>query len=215
MSCDNLRNPDFCPTFDEVYAQTIALLPRGRAWGTNLGGALGPVMAGFWQAVAAWRLYAEERLCALKLEWSCSTMSETLDLWEADYGLPDNCDPWNDVCTKVAAIGGGDCAYYTAIAAQAGWSITCITRSSQCGTSAGFGRAGRARTGSRMSAGKLIIQVNQGGSRAYKGSIGVVPYAGRIKAGQRLGCTPDISALKCILARVLPAHIQVTYEVVS
>ena len=116
----------------------LALLPRGRAWSTHDGGPFpGDRLYQFWTAVAAVFEYANQRMCDLRREFFCATESETNDAWLADYGLPDDCDPYPDLCAKVAAIGGARCEDYAAIAARAGWDIECIVTTSSCGATAG------------------------------------------------------------------------------
>ena len=144
-----LPAPLRCPTLAEVLASALKLLPKGRAWQTHEGGPAPPLDRGFnpgafdndafstrskpgstlfrfWKAVAACFTFVTQRLCDLRLEFWCATHKETHDLWMAEYGLPDLCDPFPDLCTNVAAIGGTRCEYYAAIAARSGWSISCV-----------------------------------------------------------------------------------------
>jgi hypothetical protein len=150
MSADPCPAPLQCRSAAEVLQAILQLLPRGRAWQSNEGGprmglvrAFDPgvfddppfptqsrvqsIMLGFWRAVANCVTFILSRYCDLRLEFWCATHKETHDLWMAEYGLPDACDPFPDLCTKVAAIGGTRCEYYAAVAARAGWSITCAT----------------------------------------------------------------------------------------
>ena len=124
-----------CPTLDDTTSALLALLPRGRAWQTNEGVPMPGQEIGFappgfnndafstvetkpsiiwqyWRSVAVVFQYATERLCALRQEFWCQSASETRDEWMVEYGLPDACDPFPDLCTKVAAIGGTRCEYY-------------------------------------------------------------------------------------------------------
>lgn len=64
------------------------------------------------------------RACDLLAEFVCHRASETLDHWNDDYGIPDACGI-NDLCAKVAAIGGADCSYLTSLAARLGYSLCC------------------------------------------------------------------------------------------
>jgi hypothetical protein len=231
------RAPFRCPTLAEVRASMLALLPRGRAWQSNEGGPQSGVAIGFdpggydndgfatqyrkaavlyqfWTAVAEVFSYVNDRLCALRLEFWCATQTETRDLWLAEYGLPDDCDPFPDLCTKVAALGGTRCEYYAEIAARAGWSITCVDRISSCGTYVGgrASKAGRARPGRRKGA-VLTIIVDLANSPKFTGPAHATAKAGRMKPGRRLSCGPDIGPLECLMARAVHAEIQVTYEV--
>ena len=49
-------------------------------------------------------------------------MSETRDVWEAEYGYPDACEAYENLCEKVTAVGGANCAYFADVAARRGWS---------------------------------------------------------------------------------------------
>jgi hypothetical protein len=226
-----------CPTKADLYGVAIALLPRGRAWQTHEGGPVPgeeigfdpggfaangysatyrkpSILGQFFQAVAEHFEYLHQRLCALRLEFWCATESETNDLWLREYGLPDACDPYPDLCTKVAAIGGTNCAYYQLIAARGGWSIDCVDAVNNCGSQVGSptAMAGRARPGRRQGA-VLKIVVHLGSSSGFTGLLHQEPQAGRLKAGRQLGCGPDYSPLECLLGRVVHAEIQITYEV--
>ena len=138
--------PLTCPTLQQSIDATAALLPRGRAWPANdrsmtarflawLGGLTGVpaatdwpagfVQMGFVAAVGAVRNYLETQLCALRLEFWCATETLTNDLWMAEYGLPDDCDPYPNLCAKVAALGGRRCELYQELCAANGWIIEC------------------------------------------------------------------------------------------
>jgi hypothetical protein len=224
-----------CPTKDDVLATLIALLPRGRAWQTHEGGpqpgaeqafnpdAFNPdafavrsvapsIMRLFWQSVAETFFAVTARLCDLRREFWCASQQETNDLWMQEYGLPEACDPFPDLCTKVAALGGTRCDYYQLIAARAGWSISCIEVPNTCGSRAGCAKAGFARPGGPR-AGFLAILVDLDLSTAWTGGSRRRPQAGRMKAGQRLACGPDLGPLDCLLARVVHAEIKLLYEV--
>ncbi|WP_022722937.1 hypothetical protein [Rhodopseudomonas sp. B29] len=237
-SCENARPaPLRCPTRDEVLSSVLGLLPRGRAWQSDEGGPVkgfsgafspaafdndafatrsrkGSVLWNFWSAIAEVLTFTNRRLCDLRLEFWCATQTETRDLWMAEYGLPDDCDPFPDLCTKVAAIGGTRCEYYAQIAARAGWSISCVEFADECGARAGCAKAGRAKPGNRR-AGGLVIMVDLGASAAFSKTYNAKPRAGRMKAGQRLGCGPDLAPLQCLLSRVIHAEIKTAYGVTN
>jgi len=228
-----------CPTVSETLASLLALLPRGRAWQSNDGGPepyrdapfdplsfdplafdtdsrQGSILYRFWEAVAHVVNFANERLCALALEMFCATQSETRDLWMAEYGLPDACDPFPDLCTKVAAQGGTRCEYFADVAARVGWSITCIEEMFRCSQAlAGKARASRARAGGAVRPScRLIIVVDVAGSPAFVGKLTRTPLAGRLRAGQRLSCGPSLVPLHCLLERMVPAHMEIDYRVI-
>jgi uncharacterized protein YmfQ (DUF2313 family) len=231
-----------CPSPADVLNATLALLPRGRAWQTNEGYPQAEAVPGFnpdafvddafatlrtkasvlrqyWTAVAGVFSFVTTRICQLRLEFWCATHSETHDLWMREYGLPDACDPFPELCAKVAAIGGTRCNYYQFIAERAGWRLQCFDGSNICGARAGSGRArpGKASPGRPQSAGFMRVVVDIHNSPAVSvGFRNKTPKAGRQKAGQRLTCFAtfaDIAPLECLLARVVHAEVEIVYEV--
>lgn len=216
MACPQLPAQPFrCPTEDELLPQTLALLPRGRAWQTDDGGPRpGTVLYKWWAAYNAVLAYLYQRLCALRLEFWCQTHSETHAEWMADYGLPDPCDPFPDLCAKVAAIGGTRCEYYADIARRAGWSIECSEFFNVCSAPAGCSYAGCTIVGFSRSI-NILITVHLPDSPAFTGRVHSLPYAGCFRAGQMLACLPSIEPLKCILERVVHAHVQIVYHLIG
>jgi hypothetical protein len=226
-----------CPTLEDITTATLALLPRGRAWQTNEGGPRAGSVIGFnpdafdpgafstsesnpsilylyFRSFAVVLHYLTQRLCALREEFWCSSVVETRDEWMTEYGLPDACDPFPDLCTKVIAIGGTRCEYYAEVAARSGWSITCKELVASCGSRAGFVRAGKAKTGATLFNATLQIVVSLPDSPAYqpRGRF-TASRAGRLRGGRRLSCGPDLGPLQCIMARIVHAEIYTLYEV--
>lgn len=208
-----------------------AVYPHGRSdWQIALVGAptrapaartswpVGYVQAGFFSAIGALRNYVEQRLCALRLEFWCATESETNDLWMHEYGLPDPCDPFPDLCTKVRAIGGATCDYFNEIIARLGWRAECFELSQRCGAEAGCSQAGaRGSMAGDQSYLGLIIKVHTGEPIVLP-SVEVnykPPLAGRFLAGQRPSCDtiihPSITPVRCLMDRIAPAHVQIQY----
>lgn len=212
MSCPQPPNSvDICPTQDEMVAQLISMLPRGRAWGTHDGGPFAGVILQFWTAVASLFVYMNQRACDLRQEFFCSTAVETLDLWNADYGLPDGCDPYASLCAKVADPGGNTCDYYQSRALAAGWSVSCNSAAS-CNRAGVRARAGTARASAHGGAARLIFVVDLAASAAYSRPTSFAPRAGRFRAGQKLGCAvQSLAALQCLLAPLVPAHVAVSF----
>jgi hypothetical protein len=223
-----------CPTPDEVLAAALALLPRGRAWQTHESGPRPGADIGFspkafdntafstayeapsilrryWAAVSDVFYFLNQRLCALRLEFWCASQSETRDQWMAEYGLPDACDPFPDLCAKVAAIGGTRCDYYAAIAARMGWSIECSESVVKCGSRMNS-RAGRARAGAIRNLAQLKVIVHLNSSPAFTGGRSLPSIAGRMRAGRRQSCGPNILPLMCLMSRIVHAEIQIVYE---
>lgn len=245
-TCEDARPaPWRCPTASEVLASAMQLLPRGRAWQSTEGGPKPGVVQAFdspafdaeafqtksrkpsvlmefWQAVAQAFTFVNQRLCDLRLEFWCATHKETHDLWMLEYGLPDACDPFPDLCTKVAAIGGTRCDYYAMIAARAGWAISCETDIG-CGARPGCSSAlaGRAMAGKTRYASRLRVFIDLDNSPAFTGgALTTRPLVGRFRSGRRMTCVETISdinitPLECIMARVVHAEIQIVYEVIS
>jgi len=112
-----------CPIPHETIAKSVcAKFPRGWAWdavdidGTNMN-----ALAMAW----AWVVKdVRDKACELLPEFVCDTASATVDEWNADYGLPDDCGI-NDICAKVAATGGADCGYFTDLASYLGYENVC------------------------------------------------------------------------------------------
>jgi hypothetical protein len=169
----------------------------------------------YWRSFAIVMEYLTQRACALREEFWCQSISETRAAWMYEYGLPDACDPFPDLCTKVAAIGGTRCEYYQMIAARMGWTIECVEQVVFCGCRAGATKAGArsARAGTLLGAATLKIIVHLNSSPAFTGPRVRSSRAGRMRAGQRLSCASlAIYPLQCILTRVIHAEILTIYE---
>jgi len=206
----------FCPTRDDTRNALLALLPRGRAWGTHDGGPrAGTVIYRFWDAVAAIFTYANDRLCALALEFFCATQSETNEQWLTEYALPDACDPFPDLCAKVAALGGSTCTYFRAAAQRAGWSINCTDEIDRCGAEFGCDEFGCTEFAGIYPTVQLRIIVDLAESPAFQGAWEGRPFFGSMQFGMTIACDPDITPLKCLLERIVPAHVELVYELIA
>lgn len=134
---------DVCPDLEEMRAATFALLPRGRAWGTHDGGPWPrSVIYRFFSVIAELRRQFNARMCDLRRQFWCDTTDEMLDVWLTQYGLPDDCDPFPDLCDKVRAIGGQTCDYFRDRTHRKGWVIDCIAFHDRCGAQFGCSRYG-------------------------------------------------------------------------
>ena len=213
--CATMEVPDRCPTIDEEHAQILAMLPRGRAWRSPEGGPEpGSVLWGYWRAVAAEMQHVDARLCDLKAEFVCGTAAETLDLWQTDHGLPDMCDPFGDVCAKVAAQGGSRCEYFRVVAAAHGWSIDCVDVRTDCAARCDCAEADAAVAGGGLAPDRYVIIVHAGDSPAWTVPAGADLEADCYEADREVSCGPDLAPLQCLMERVIPAHLDVTYEVI-
>jgi hypothetical protein len=270
-TCASPPGPFECPTLEQSIDATAQLLPRGRAWPANDRAMLPRFLAwlgslsgipslddwsdnpgftqmGFVAALGAVRNYLETQLCALRLEFWCATQTLTNDLWMAEYGLPDDCDPYPDLCVKVAALGGRRCELYQELCAANGWIIECspvegcpgsgywpvqqpafapgvFTDAFQPqgdaapdtlggaladGCCAGNATAGGPAIPSHI---EIIVHLNE--SPAYQGGAQTPALADLAFADMPITCDPDISPLQCLIERIAPAHIVVSYQLVN
>lgn len=123
------------PTADTILPQLLQLTPRGAAWGTDEAGSgrgANPVMLGMWRAIAghAAANYATEFDVATQCFPSAITFS--LEDWEDEYGLPDDCFSGQSgtkqriaaVRARFGALGGQSPAYFVCLAQSMGYDIT-------------------------------------------------------------------------------------------
>lgn len=200
------------------HARALAALrPRGDAW--RNGGAddlAGSVMGQFFDALGAPHAAMNARLCALVDEFFCSSAVETRDLWALEYGLPDGCDPFADICEKVNAVGDTTPDYVIAAALRRGWSITIrqefVTGVEDCGFGAGL--FGPMLFGASQGV-AWFITVDLAASPAYVASAGTAPLFGLMLFGDGFDCPPDISALTCLVRRIAPAHADLDFVAVN
>lgn len=109
---------------DDVMPSVIGLLPQGPAWDAHR--AEGTVPNKYWRVFASLLAAANKRLCEFVDEFFCATAKESVEQWREEYGVGGPCDPWlNNLCAKVAAVGGQSFAYFEKMALDAGWVIRC------------------------------------------------------------------------------------------
>jgi uncharacterized protein YmfQ (DUF2313 family) len=220
----------------EIFANLLPLLPRGDAWqsdeppgqvftvswaqrGLFQSGVVQAlrrkpsVLHQFWAGVAEVFAHVYARVAALAAEFFCATANETLDLWNQEYGLPDACDPAPNLCAKVAISGGTQCSYFQEVAANAGWDITCESPPANVCAMTGIAATGGVFTGGAAGVSSILVFVDLAVSSAYQGSIQTQPLTGIYLTGLPVACAPDITGLTCILDRIVPAHVQVAYDV--
>lgn len=214
MACANPNALDICPTQEELTPKLLELLPRGRAWGEGgPGREQGGVLYQFWWAVAGVYAALHAAICQLALEFFCQTQTLTTAIWLEEYGLPDGCDPFPDLCAKVAAFGGVTCAFYQEIALAIGWSISCgMECSDPLGT---LFLMGSTPLGAISNAATLIVAVDLANSPAFTGVQAVGLVMGLYHMGLPAGCGADLTSLDCTLKRIVGAHINIVYVVTS
>lgn len=188
------------PVFSATdYAtQFQRLLPRGRVWHRGWG----LVQAADILALMPNWARLHVRLNDLIREIFPCTTTELLPEWEATLGLPDPCvDPplstvqqrQAAVCTKFAARGGQSIAYFEALAAALGYSIT-ITEFAPF--RAGINHAGDPVYGAAWG---YVWRVESTAETIWAFS------AGTSAAGEPLRAWGN-AALECALRAVAPAH---------
>jgi uncharacterized protein YmfQ (DUF2313 family) len=207
----------YCLSKTEWTEALAALRPRGEAWRNgDFDGLSGSVMGQFFAGTAACFAAADARLCDLANEFFCSTAVETRDLWALEYGLPDGCDPFADVCEKVNAVGDTTPEYVIAAALRRGWSITInqvfVSGIEDC--VAGCGLAGAMICGASQGV-AWFFTVDLAASPSYVASAGTAPLAGLMLSGDSLDCPPDIGSLTCLVRRIAPAHADLDFVTVN
>ncbi len=206
-----------CPTDADVASALAALRPRGDAWRNGgFDGLQGSTMVRFFSALGVGMGPTHRRFCALTDEFFCSSAFETIDLWKLEYGVPDGCDPYADVCEKVNAVGDTTTAYAIAAAASRGWSIGIaeewITNVEDC--TVGLGLMGTAIFGAENGV-KWIVTIDLTASIAFTVKAGVEPLFGLMLAGDTFDCPPDIEPLKCLIRRIAPAHADLEFLTIN
>lgn len=233
MTADVFR----CPSKIELFRQVLALLPRGRAWqshedipeiaatgvtseveryeadttplGAEPWAETLTVMQRFWLAYAEVLEYLHTRACALLAEMFCTTTAELKAEWGYEYGFPDTCEPWDNLCQKVRAEGGATCAYLASLATRLGWYLEC----SDCAPSAGADCvAADCLPACECEAGVIYIKVWRALSPSWTEPI---PFnADAAVADCTPPCAPVPDAVVCLVERYKPAHVRAIYEVI-
>lgn len=206
-----------CHTDEQLAAQLAALRPRGDAWRHGGFDALdGSVMGGFFAGLGAAIGPTDRRVCDLVDQFFCASASETLDLWGREYGLPDGCDPFADICEKVNAVGDTIPAYAEAAALERGWSIAIaeefITAVEDC--CLGMGLMGTMLMGAEQGVTWRIV-IDRPASPAYQAPASTGPIMGLMLMADVFDCDQDNEALRCLVRRIAPAHADLVFEAVN
>jgi uncharacterized protein YmfQ (DUF2313 family) len=205
-----------CHSDAELARSLAALRPRGDAWRNGGFDALeGSVMGGFFAALGAAFGPSDRRVCAMVDEFFCSSASETLDIWAREYGVPDGCDPFADICEKVNAVGDTIPAYAAWAALRRGWFITIteefITAVEDC--CMGMGLMGTMIMGAEQGVTWRIV-IDRARSPAYLAPAATGPIMGLMLMGDSLDCDPDNEGLRCLIRRIAPAHADLVFETI-
>ncbi len=203
---------------DEQLAQSLAAhRPRGDAWRNGGFDALdGSGKGRFFAALGAAFGPLDRRVCEMVDQFFCSTATETLDVWAREYGVPDGCDPFADICEKVNAVGDTVPAYAEAAALRRGWSIAIgeefITSVEDC--CLGMGLMGTQILGAEQGVLWRIV-IDRANSPAYQAPASTGPIMGLMLLADALDCDPDSEALRCLIRRLAPAHADLVFEAVN
>jgi hypothetical protein len=205
--------PRFLPSISqgEMEHQVLGLWPRGRAWQTSPADVTeDTTQSRFRRAVAEVMLAAQSFFDGLRPEMFSGSATATRDDWLADFDLPDPCDPFPSLQVKAVSLGDTTPAYAATAAAYRGWSVFIVEEAIplSCSSHAGGAQAGFALPGADAGvAWRVMIDVANSPV-----TINSVPLAGRMLAGQGLGCPIDTSSLDCVMRRMAPAHADLIYQ---
>ena len=186
------------PTAADYLEQLKALLPPGQAFPREAGTTLHDLLDGMSIELAR----VDGRGEALAIEANPATASEMLSDWERVAGLPDKCSGVLEetlqgrksaLLTKLASTGGQSPAYFIALAASLGYTVT-IEEFRPF-------RAGRSRAGDLLTNGPWfftwLIRAPEVSVTEFR--------AGRSAAGERLR-TWGNDSLECKINQLKPAH---------
>ena len=238
LSCAGAADTFRCPTKWDLWRQTMALLPPGRAWQSHDVGVerfetghtseVGPFELGvtglgsepviedltrleqYWAGHAEVMEFLHQRACALLEEFFCATTFEQRGEWGTDYGFPDPCEPWETLCDKVSAQGGATCAYLAEIAARRGWHIECLACD---GPRADCLSADFDEALCECPPFSLIVFIDKARSPAFVDTW-MPPIVDRIEADCHEMCQPVPDEVLCLIERVKPAHIRAHYLII-
>ena len=115
----------YCPDHDALFLAFMQLLPRGSAWDNiEVSYNRSSVIRQFMSALALSWMHFEDAMCVSLDEWICKTSNEDLDMWARDYGVPDECDIYNqNLCAKVLAGGPPSAEYLNSLLELSGYAV--------------------------------------------------------------------------------------------
>lgn len=189
---------------DDFAAALRALLPRGLAWSHEDGGVASQTLAGLAAAFAALHTRAAD---LSERESDPAQTAELLAAWERAYGLPDLCvgdgqtqqERRAALVARIGASGGQSIAYYTAVAASLGYTITIEEfRPFRLGYSA-FGDP-------------LLDEEAAFRWRVIAPEITAVFFRFGVSAFGEPFVRASNAALECVLTRIKPAHTTLEFQ---
>lgn len=200
----------------EDYAEAFSgLLPQGAAWPRELGSVLMRFVAGL---AAAWARVDGRAADLLERESDPRSTLEMLDSWEAAFGLPDPCvvepltvaDRRTALLQRMTTEGGQSRAYFIAVAAALGYTITITEYAPYMG---GISRGGDTRDAQgdyRWMAGPAEIRFMW---TVHVGLTRLTWLRGGAGAGGDHHLTIALATdLECTLRRIKPAHTELFFD---
>jgi uncharacterized protein YmfQ (DUF2313 family) len=187
---------------DTIAEMIFQMLPPGEAWQTGMSlDVADSVMRAFCKAIAQEARRMDEAACLVFTESFAFSSTENLDLWQAEFGLPDECDPFGgDVAAKIRAQGHSpDPAWYIELAAALGWTIEAKWLKDDDPLYPGVKAT-------------LLVTIDATNSEALGFTPMRVPF--ELGRGITLGLPPAPAVLQCQLDRIVPAEIAIEYVVI-
>ena len=189
---------------DQYVSFLRSLLPRGRAWSATPGGTLENLLTAMAEELVRIDVRASRDLLN---ELDPRTTNELLSDWERVCGLPDPClgttgtlsDRRSNIVSKLTSRGGQSRAYFIAVAAAIGFTIT-ISEFHPF-------QVGRSVVGDALTNGDWVFawQVNTESDTIDLFRVG---YSA---VGDPLS-TSRADALECVINRLKPAHTVVLFN---
>lgn len=189
-----------CPSQDEILENMLALLPRGDAFQSNDATVdqTTSVMQAFWAGVSGPMFTLSNAICATYDEFFSFTADEDLDLWQEEYGLPDDCDPFGgNLVAKVQTQGGTSIEYYEERALALGWD-----------TEMRFLKGDDPEFPGVTSTLHVVIKT----ATSPAALVPVTHFSNWVLGTSPLG-EPSTTSLICALDKIIPAHVAITSEV--
>jgi hypothetical protein len=187
---------------DAIAEMLFQMFPPGEAWQTGIKlEETDSVMRAFAKALALECRRMDEAACLVFTESFVFSSVENLDLWQTEFGLPDECDPFGgDVAAKILARGHSpDPAWYMALAAAQGWTIDAKWLKDNDPAYPGVKST-------------LLVTIDATNSPAALGFMPMrLPF--ELGRGITLGVPPSTAVLQCQLDRIVPAEIAIQYVV--